>query len=115
MQLNETEKLAVGICDRIKLIFGEKAGSSGIYDVIDDPNHRTFKIRFIAYNYYIVIFSYEKDIIGFSIAVGETMCISLFNSFDTYSDVNLTEYIKKAMTELELRIPDKYLQAYGWL
>ena len=32
-----------------------------------------------------------------------------------YSDTVIEDYISKIKDELELRIPDKYLKAKGWL
>lgn len=69
MQLNDTVKLAQEISKEMRTIFKDKIDATQIYDVNDDINHRAFKIKFIAYDYFVVIFNYEQDIIGCSIDV----------------------------------------------
>ena len=62
MQLNDTVKLAQEISKEMRTIFKDKIDATQIYDVNDDINHRAFKIKFIAYDYFVVIFNYEQDI-----------------------------------------------------
>lgn len=73
------------------------------------------KIRFIAYDYFVVLFNYELDIIGFSIEIGNGKLIRITNEQECYSDVDMDSYLRKVIEELELRILDKYLKAHGWL
>ena len=75
----------------------------------------SFKIVFFAYDYFYVVFTYELDIIGFSIEVGNGRLISVMNTHNCYSNTDMEAYIRRIVEELELRIPDKYLQTRGWL
>ena len=77
MQLNDTVKLAQEISKEMRIIFKDKIDATQIYDVNDDINHRAFKIKFIAYDYFVVIFNYEQDIIGCSIEQGNSTHILL--------------------------------------
>ena len=69
----------------------------------------------ILLDYFYVVFTYELDIIGFSIEVGNGRLISVMNTHNCYSNTDMEAYIQRIVEELELRIPDKYLQTRGWL
>lgn len=115
MELNDTYKKALYVSQILKSIFKEKISSSQIYDVVHEKNHYEFKLKFVAYNYFVVIFQYELDIIGCSIVCGDGSAISLMNGKHCFSDENLNECFEEIRKNIELRIPDKYLLAYGWL
>ena len=74
-----------------------------------------FKIGFFAYDYFYIVFTYELDIIGFSIEVGNGRLVSVMNTHNCYSNTDMDAYIQRIVEELELRIPDKYLQTHGRL
>ena len=116
MQLNETETLALQTSKKIRDVFGDKMDSSAIYDVVDNPNHRAFKIKFIAYDYFGIQFSYELGLMGFSIVLNDQFGVSLSKHKYAYSEVeDWDRYLREIMAEIELRIPDKFLKAKGWL
>lgn len=64
---------------------------------------------------FYVVFQYNLDIIGCYIEAGNNICIPLITDKNCYSDTVIEDYISKIKDELELRIPDKYLKAKGWL
>lgn len=115
MKLNKMQLMAVNISKVLKNILDDRISSSKIYDLVNKPNHHSFKIGFIAYNYFYVVFQYNLDIIGCYIKVGNGICIPLITGKNCYSDTVIEDYISKIKDELELRIPDKYLKAKGWL
>ncbi|HEL9633525.1 TPA: hypothetical protein U0K44_000335 [Streptococcus suis] len=116
MQLNETQTLALQTSKMIRAVFGDKMDSSAIYDVVDNPNHRAFKINFAAYDYFWVQFNYEKDLCGFSIVLNDQFSVSLEDKMRSYMGTHDWEaYLKEIMAKIELRIPDKFLKAKGWL
>ena len=47
--------------------------------------------------------------------VGNGRLISVMNTHNCYSNTDMEAYIRRIVEELELRIPDKYLQTRGWL
>lgn len=114
MQLNETEEMASKLSKMIRGEFGNRIGSSEIFNVFDDESHRTFSVRFHAYNYFIIVFNYDKGRIGCSIQYGEKNYISLENSQQWYEDTNFEIFLKELQEQIELRIPDKFLIAKGW-
>ena len=115
MELNDIQMKAIEVSKKLKSTFGNRITSTKIYDLVDEANHYSFKIGFLAYNYFSVVFQYELDIIGCYIEGGNNACISLILEKHCYSDTNLDDYIAQMKNELEIRIPDKYLKAKGWL
>ncbi|WP_345773683.1 hypothetical protein [Streptococcus intermedius] len=88
MQLNETEAMAVRTSRMIRNVFGDRIDNSGIYDVIDEPNHQMFKLNFAAYNYSWVQFNYENDLfeIHLFLNINKEKVISKPNSH--YSEIS---------------------------
>lgn len=115
MELNDTHKMALAVSERIGESFADRAGSTEIYDVVHQPGHYAFKIKFLAFKYFVVVFQYELDIIGCSIECGTGDRISLVEGKRCYSDTDLNAYFAEVKNALELRIPDKFLAANGWL
>ena len=115
MQQNNFNDIRIDTGKKIKKIFGNKIRGIEYYDVVEEAGHWSFKIGFLAYDYFYVVFTYELDIIGFSIEVGNGRLISVMNTHNCYSNTDMEAYIRRIIEELELRIPDKYLQTRGWL
>ena len=114
MQLNDFNKIRMEIGRKIKQSFGNKIRGMEFYDIVEKTGHWSFKICFIAYNYFSVVFSYELDIIVFSIEVGNGKLLSVINEHNCYSNMDMDSYLQNVIEELELRIPDKYLKIHGW-
>ena len=116
MELNETGKFAVETSRMIRTYFDHKVDSSGIYDVVEEDNHRAFKIDFRAYDYFTIEFDYENDLCEFFIVLTKEVKLSLTKELAVYSQItDWDSYLKGIKDELELRIPDKFLKAKGWL
>ena len=116
MELNETGKFAVETSRMIRTYFDHKVDSSGIYDVVEEDNHRAFKIDFRAYDYFTIEFDYENDLCEFFIVLTKEVKLYLTKEPAVYSQItDWAEYLKGIKDELELRIPDKFLKAKGWL
>lgn len=116
MELNDTQKKALEVSKKLKDAFGNRVAYTEVYDVVDVANHYSFKIRFLAYSYFWVVFQYDLDLIGCYIEGGNNRCIFLSNDeMRGYSSTDLDKYFEQVREELELRIPDKYLKANGWL
>ena len=50
MQLSEFNGIRIEIRRKIKEIFGIRIGRLETFDIVEQPNHWAFKIRFIAYD-----------------------------------------------------------------
>ncbi len=112
--LNDAQKKAIEISRKIREIMENRTDNHGIYDVVHESNHYEFKINFIAYDYFAVVFQYEQGIISCYIECGEQESIFLVKDRGCYSDTDLNDCFSEIKKELELRIPDKYLVAKGW-
>jgi len=108
--------LADEFCDILDRVFAKRIGTFCIYDIVDEPSHQTFKIDFKAYDYFTIEFDYENDLCEFFIALTKEAKISLTKEPAVYSQISdWDKYLKGVMDEIELRIPDKFLKAKGWL
>ncbi len=112
--LNDADKKALEISKKIREIMGNRTDKQGIYDVVHESNHYEFKIRFVAYDYFAVVFQYEQGIVDCYIECGEQESIFLVKGRDCYSATDLNDCFSEIKKELELRIPDKFLVAKGW-
>ena len=116
MELNETEKFAVETSRMIRTYFDHKMDSSSIYDVVEEANYHAFKINFKSYDYFTIEFDYENDMCEFFIVLTKEVKLSLTKEPAVYSQISdWDKYLKGVMDEIELRIPDKFLKAKGWL
>lgn len=116
MQASSMLELARETRKKIRKSFGNKVDTIVAYDIIEDPNHSAFKLKFMAYDYFGIQFSYELGLIGFSIVLNDEFGISLSKQKYAYSDIeDWDSYLHEVMKEIELRIPDKFLEAKGWL
>lgn len=79
----------------------------------DDELSNCFRIRFIAYNYYIVSMGSGRGGVSCSISIGE-YGVGLRSSQQWYEWTDMEVFLREMEREIELRIPDKYLKAYGW-
>ena len=116
MELNETGKFAVDTSRMIQTHFGKRMDDTCIYDIVEEPNHHEFKIDFKAYDYFTIEFDYENDMCEFFIVLTKEVKLSLTKEPAVYSQItDWDKYLKGVMDEIELRIPDKFLKAKGWL
>lgn len=115
MQTNNMLELAREIRKKIRVVFDDKVDTIVAYDIIEDANHRSFKLKFIAYDYFGIQFSYELGLMGFSIVLNDQFGISLSKHKYAYSEIeDWDSYLREIMAEIECRIPDKYLKEKGW-
>lgn len=115
MELNETEKFAVETSRMIRTYFGKRMADTCIYDIVEEPNHRAFKLDFLIYNFAGVRFIYENDLfeIHLLLNLNNEKVISKPNSH--YSEISdWDSYLKEIILEIESYIPEKYLKAKGW-
>ena len=114
MAFNRTEQMANDFCDMARRRLGNRVKDFQILDVIDDPNYRSFSVIFEAYNYYIVRMNYDRGSFGCCIST-DKYGISLPNSQQWYDKADFNVFFRELQQQLELRIPDKFLRAHGWL
>ncbi|ALF28372.1 hypothetical protein RN88_07705 [Streptococcus intermedius] len=116
MELNNMDILADELCDTLERVFKDKIDDMGIYDIVDEPNHQMFKLNFAAYNYSWVQFNYENDLFEIYVFFNGEEGLLLSKENSHYSEISdWDSYLKEIMAEIELRIPDEFLKAKGWM
>ncbi len=116
METNKMLELAKETRKKIRGVFGERVDTMAGYDYVEEPNHQTFKLDFEAYDYFAIEFDYENDLCEFFIVLSKEVKLSLTKEQAVYSQISdWDSYLKEIMAEIELRIPDKFLKAKGWL
>ena len=113
-KLNDTHQMAIRFSTIAREKMGDKVDKFCIFNVNDDVNHREFSINFEAYNYFAIRLNYDQGRFGCNIISGERM-IALNNSQEWWDEANFDIFFMELQKELELRIPDEYLRAHGWL
>lgn len=113
MELNKTGDMAKKVVEELKKHMKTKIENIRIEDVVEDRNHRLFSIRFQAYNYFLIFIHYDRGRIGYNIQYGENTFVGLKNSQKWYEKVDFDIFCKELQEDLELRIPNKFLEAYS--
>ena len=115
MEKNDMLELARETRKKIRKVFTDKVETITAYDIDDKLDHSTFKLNFAAYNYVWVEFDYENDWCEFFIVLNEACKQSLYSKTKFSEITDWDAYLTEIMKEIELRIPEKYLKAKGWL
>ena len=115
MQLNKTKKLALDFSDIVEIVFKDKIDGIVIYDIVDESNHHTFKLKFRVYNFAGVKFQYENDFFEIYLFLNGEEGLLLSKPNSSYSEISDWDaYLKEIITKIESYIPEKYLKAKGW-
>ncbi len=119
MRLNElkstAEAMADAMADDVEAKFGDRIGTISIYNIVEDSNHKRFSLQFIAYGYFWINIDYEEGMIGCIINYGDNFPVILPNTQEWYSKMDIDKFLEELRREIELRIPDKYLKAHGYM
>ena len=117
MEENQIFQLALETSEKIKNVFGERITEPKIVDVVEYLPYQRFGIRFVAYDYFLILFNYDRGFCGFWVSIGGQYGASLNGErgLGAYNDIkDWDSYLKEIMAEIELHIPDKFLKAKGW-
>lgn len=111
MDKEELESLARKVMKQITECFGEKVNTVCVYP-IEDESHEKIKLEFTLYNYFVIEFQYDHGEISCGIMYGENK-VTLPNNPKRYEKLDMNLFFTEMEKEIALRIPDKYLEAYG--
>ena len=115
MQTNNMLELARETRKKIRKVFTDKVDTITAYDIVDEPNHHTFKLKFRVYNFAGVKFQYENDLFEIYVFFNGDEGLLLSKENSHYSEISdWDSYLKEIMTKIESYIPEKYLKAKGW-
>ena len=115
MELNNMDILSDEFFEIVKRVFKDKVDDIVFYEIIDEPNHHTFKLKFLIYDFAGVRFIYENDLfeIHLLLNLNKEKVISKPNSH--YSEISdWDSYLTEIILEIESYIPEKFLKAKGW-
>lgn len=112
LQNNSSEMLIEEITEKLDMYFNDKISSYTILEYTDTP-YKMFRIRFSIYNYFNIMLNYDRGRFGCSIIQGE-VGISLENSQKWYDKADMNIFLEELEQQIELRIPNKFLEYYGW-
>ena len=101
--------------DIVKRVFKDKINGIVFDDIVDEPNHHTFKLKFRIYNFAGVRFIYENDFFEIYAFFNGDEGLLLSKKNSRYSAISdWDSYLKEIMLDIESHIPEKYLKAKGW-
>lgn len=78
-----------------------------------DYPYTMLNFRFVMYDYFTIALNYDRGRFGCYISNGDTS-ISLENSQKWYDKADMNVFFKELQQQLELRIPNKFLEYNGW-
>lgn len=110
--INKSERKAQKMCEMLNNYFQDRVEKVELFGKVM-TNPESFEIRFIAYNYFSVCFTSEINF-GCSILYGDKR-MWLPNSQCNWETADFDVFFRELQQELEMRIPDKFLKARGWL
>lgn len=112
MQKNSAQDTAKEFIKTAKKHFYNKIEGITMYSITDEP-YKIFSIKFCAYKFYIVVLNYDRGHFGCSISFGNDT-ISLESNVQWDDNSDLEAFWEDIDKQLQLRIPDKFLEANGW-
>jgi len=112
MQLNKADKIAFNISDKLNNYFADRIDNISIFNTTEEP-YTMFNISFKAYDYFIILFNYDRGRFGCTID-GGSAGITLKNSQKWYDTADMNVFLQDLQQQIELRIPDKFLEYHGW-
>ncbi|MEI3614488.1 hypothetical protein [Pseudogracilibacillus sp. SO30301A] len=112
MQLNKADNIAMSISKELRNYFNNRVDNISIYNTTDIP-YTMFSMSFKAYDYFIIILNYDRGRFGCAID-GGSAGISLKNSQQWYDKADMDVFLQELEQQIELRIPDKFLEYHGW-
>ncbi|MDG5471460.1 hypothetical protein P6709_06850 [Jeotgalibacillus sp. ET6] len=106
------ENIKKELKNALKGHFHDRISSFSVFEQTDTP-YTMFSMQFIMYNYFNVILNYDRGFFGCSIISGD-VGIGLPNSQERYDKADLDIFCEELKEQIELRIPDKFLEHHGW-
>lgn len=108
MHANKIEEI---LTNGLKSTFGNKIDNISICECTDVP-HTMVAIEFEAYKYFNVRLNFDRGRFGCSIINGK-YGIRLESSEKWFEEADLDKFFSDIKSELEVRIPDKFLARYN--
>ncbi|MCH5268111.1 MAG: hypothetical protein J1E62_07180 [Lachnospiraceae bacterium] len=116
MQSNKMEDMIEFIIGEFMKFFGDRVSDFSVENNINGIlRESSFNFVFKAYDYFPMQFHYDNGEFGCCILTDEEIVIELEMSQKHWESTGFDLFLKELKEEIELRIPDKFLRARGWL
>lgn len=112
MQNNNGKEISKFLINMLSDYFGKKISDFVVSEITDIP-YTMFRIEFLMYKYFYVVLEYDRGAFGCGILNGN-LCVPLENSQKWYDEADMNIFLKELEQQIQLRIPDKFLEFYGW-
>ncbi|MFX3617469.1 MAG: hypothetical protein ACE3JK_08065 [Sporolactobacillus sp.] len=112
LQTKNSDTLSDELIDKLSNYFSNKIDDFMVFDATDTP-YTMFKIEFVMYKFFIIVLNYDRGRFGCSITNGSHF-IALDSSQKWYDKADMDIFLKELKEQIELRIPDKFLEHYDW-
>ncbi len=109
-----TAQRAVWFANKLKDFFGNRVEDVLVEHVEHSSILREFVVTFFAYNYYPICCNYDGGRFGCVITNSE-YGVEIKNSQEWWETTDFNIFFEELKKEIELRIPDEFLKAKGWL
>ena len=93
MQKSNANEMAKKIISNAKLIFEDRINNITFSSVTDEP-YKMFSIKFTLYNYYIIVYNYDRGHFGCSIIFGDDT-VPLQSNVEWDDECNYASYWKE--------------------
>lgn len=113
MQKNSNKDILDNLVKDIQNYFTQKA-KDFVTEILFEKPFLSFSIYFKLYDYYFITINYENGSIGAGILNGNYIMGIITKKKDLNDKIPLSDFFKEIDTEIQLRIPDKFLEAKGW-
>jgi len=112
LQIKNSERISDEIIEKLACYFQNEIDDFMVSGETDSP-YIMFQIEFVVYKYFNIILNYDRGRFGCSIINGNRY-LPLENSQKWYDQADMNIFFKELEEQLQLRIPDKFLEFYGW-
>lgn len=112
MQNNNGKEISKSLINQLISYFQEKIDNFVVSEITDTP-YTMFQIEFSMYKYFYVVLNYDRGLFGCSVMNGNRY-FALESSQEWYDQADMNIFLKELEQQIKLRIPDKFLEFYGW-
>lgn len=112
LQNKNSEIISDELINILSNYFEKKIDDFMVSEITDVP-HTMFRIEFSMYKYFYVVLNFDRGRFGCSIMNGNRY-LPLENSQKWYDEADMNIFLKEFEQQIRLRIPDKFLEFYGW-
>jgi|SRR5690625_1140465 len=113
LQHNSYQEITTYLKRKLIDHFQNKIGTTfSIFNQTDEP-YTMFNMQFTMYNYFNILLNYDRGAFG-CVIINGNYGIGIDSSQKWYDTADIDIFLQELQQQIELRIPDKFLEYYGW-